>query len=153
MENIPNKIGTLIHYGSPFFNPLKFRPSVNRDFVKPSNGLWTSPVNSEYGWKKWCHDNDFRDCTEENSFKMRLKQDAKVLVINCESDLEIMPFQRTLLPHMFFLDFEKISEEYDAIWLTVNGEHETRWSQPQNMYGWDCETVYFMNSNCFELVD
>ena len=84
---------------------------------------------------------------------MRLKQDAKVLVINCESDLEIMPFQRTLLPHMFFLDFEKISEEYDAIWLTVNGEHETRWSQPQNMYGWDCETVYFMNSNCFELVD
>ena len=46
-----------------------------------------------------------------------------------------------------YLDFEKIAENYDAIWLTEKGMQETRWSNP-DLYGWDCETFLILNPKC-----
>lgn len=150
--NIIEKIGDLIHYGSSNFNPLKFRPPLNRNFIKPQYGLWTSPINSEYGWKDWCIDNDFRNNTDENSFKLRLKHNCRVLVIDSIEDLNNIPFQNNTISIFPCPDFEKIFENYDVIWLTVKGESDTRWSSPNSLYGWDCETVYIMNPNCFEII-
>lgn len=39
------------------------------------------------------------------------------------------------------IDFEKMAEDYDAFWLTENGQAETRFSRPFSLYGWDVETV------------
>ena len=42
----------LIHYGSSKFSERKFWPIRNSDWrVKPTGGLWTSPVASKWGWK------------------------------------------------------------------------------------------------------
>lgn len=44
-----------------------------------------------------------------------------------------------------YLDFELLAKNYDAIWLTENGQSETHLYYPINLYGWDCETVLIMN--------
>jgi hypothetical protein len=134
----------LIHYGDKSFDPNKFKPIENIGFVKPRGGLWTSPIDSNWGWKDWCHAEDFRTCKIGNSFTMVLKSDSKVLKIDSLDDLKNIPF----IEHfkgISYPDFEKISESYDAIWLTENGQIETRFSSPQHLYGWDCESVLILN--------
>ncbi|MCK9429605.1 MAG: hypothetical protein M0R17_06335 [Candidatus Omnitrophica bacterium] len=62
---------TLIHYGSKIYAPKLFLPIQNRlYFCKPKGGLWTSPINSNWGWKDWCTSENFSECNEENSFKL-----------------------------------------------------------------------------------
>ena len=39
------------------------------------------------------------------------------------------------------LDFEKLATVFDGIWLTASGQSQTRLSQPDNLYGWDLESV------------
>lgn len=148
---------TVIFYGSSIFSFDKFEKIKNRTYMnKPEGGLWTSPLDSEYSWKKWCEDEDFRACEEKNSFKLKIKTNSKILKINTNSDLINLPLQN-LSEEGFngnahirtYIDFEKILEiGIDAIWLTENGQTETRLSYPLNLYGWDCETVLILNKDC-----
>ena len=51
-----------VHYGSNRFERELFLMPMNRlDFVisKPFGGMWASNIESEYGWKDWCEDNEF----------------------------------------------------------------------------------------------
>lgn len=43
--------------------------------------------------------------------------------------------------------------KYEAIWLTAKGQSETHYSNPTNLYGWDCESVLIMNSKCVIPID
>ena len=135
-----------IHYGSTIYNPELVRPIRNIDWrSKPLGGYWMSPIDSIYSWKEWCLEEDFRsDKYFESSVKLEFKDDAKIYIIDSYSDLEKLSYinYRELIPT---LDFEKISKEYDAIWLTVKGEQVTRFSKPISLYGWDCESVLVMN--------
>lgn len=133
----------LIHYGSPSYDPTLFNPIKNRGFVKPRGGLWTSPINSKRGWKYWCERESFRDCNENNSFKLVLNLDARVFVINSLDDLKNAPLIGENI------DFELLAKTHDAIWLTEIGLRETHLSYPINLYGWDCETVLILNPHCF----
>ena len=140
---------TLIHYGKTEFLAEKFGTITNRVFIKPSGGLWTSPIDSEFGWKDWCECENFRSCTTENSFTLKFKPKSKILVIDTLLDLESIPMVKG--PYSFFQhfpNFELISKCKDAIWLTINGEHETRLSHPYSLYGWDCESVLILNPDC-----
>lgn len=132
----------LIHYGSKIYNPEKIRPIFNR-YVKPSGGLWTSPIDSQYGWKDFCKAEDFRECNEDNSFIIELKINTNILLIDSFDDLNLLkwlPFH-----HMEFPDFEEAATRYNAIHLTDRGQRETRMTNPRNLYGWDCETVLILN--------
>ncbi len=40
------------------------------------------------------------------------------------------------------LDFEKLARDFDGIWLTAEGQWDTRMTSP-NLYGWDVECVLF----------
>jgi len=139
---------TLIHYGAKEFNPEMFSPIVN-NWVKPKGGLWTSLIDSKFGWKDWCNMEEFRECNIENSFILKFHNWAKVCKIDTFNDLENLPHY---LVNDFgsykkmYLDFEQLSKMYDAIWLTANGERETRYSNP-DLYGWDCESVLILNKN------
>ena len=62
----------IVHFGATKYNPELVQPIKNENWAKPKGGLWTSPVNSEWGWKHWCEAESFRDCNEENSFKLLL---------------------------------------------------------------------------------
>ena len=139
------KVGTLIHFGSKKFLPKQMEPIQNREWIKPYGGLWCSPVNSEWGWKDWCKAEEFSSCDTSNSFQVKLHDWAKVLVIDNEEDLlKLYPKKYEFGEY----DFERVAKEYDAIWLTVQGQDETRHSRPYNLYGWDCETVLIMNPEC-----
>lgn len=140
------------HYGSIEFDASKFLPVKNGKWVKPEQGgLWTSPVDSSYGWKDWNEMSDYMDCEEDNSFVLRLNSDAKIFVIDSLQDLKNAPLINGWLDKQV-MDFEAIAKEYNAIWLTVQGETKTRMSHPLTLYGWDCESVLILNTNCFTQV-
>jgi hypothetical protein len=151
----------LIHYGSNSFNPDKFDPIQNKITNltnKPLGGLWTSPVNTKYGWKDWCLGNDFNLEKLEKSFTITLKEKANIFIVNSQKDLQRLPFYSEFnneniigfrYPKIAF-DFEKLAKEYDAIWLTEKGLMDTQdLTFPLNLYGWDCESVLIMNLDCF----
>lgn len=143
--NIKNEI--LIHYGSPKYVPHLYSEIKNGLLTnKPFGGLWTSPVNSSFGWKDWCHREHFRECSDH--FKLKLKDNAKILRIDGKNDLNDLPVitEKGMLFDFHYIDFEKISKDYDAIWLTEKGERETSFTRPINLYGWDCETVLILNN-------
>jgi hypothetical protein len=123
-------------------------PIKNRNFVKPTGGLWASPVDSEFGWKEWNEQNQFRDCSQ--SFSLRLKENARLYVIDTLQDLESAPLLQ--YEYMTLIDFEALAKDYDGIWLTFEGMAETRFSTPLDLYGWDCESVLLFNDECFELI-
>lgn len=141
----------VIHYGSKTYSPKKVGKIKNSNWVKPNGGLWTSPIGSEYGWKDWCEAEQFRDCIESESFKLQFIENVKLYKIDTLQDLKSLPL--TSIPGMprgmmDFPDFEMISKHYNGIWLTVNGQHETRFSHPLSLYGWDCESILILDSKC-----
>lgn len=151
----------LIHWGSKKFDTKRFKKVENKFFNKPEGGLWTSPIDSDYGWERWCEDNDFRTEYFEdptNNFLIQLKPSARIYTINSLEDLNQLhnKFMQNVTSDPIrcftFLDFEKISKYYDAIFLTEHGQWETRLSTP-NLYGWDCESVLILNKNVVLPVD
>ena len=140
----------LIHYGFKIYDPYKISPIINTGWVKPLGGLWTSPINSKYGWKHWCKDAEFRECNKRNSFTIEINDNAKILIINTLKDLESLELIKADYGAKFIPNFELLAKEYDAIHLTVNGQTETRFSYPICLYGWDCESVLIMNKDCIK---
>lgn len=143
------------HFGVNEFSPEVFKKPENGDWIKPKKGgLWTSPTDSKWGWGDWCRAEDFRTETLKNHFLIKMNPDARILVIDSLADLQAMHFKKLIEPQRLSckIDFEKIAEDYDAIWLTEKGESETRYSRPLTMYGWDVETVLILNIDCFTVI-
>lgn len=142
-----------VHYGSKKFKEDLFEPIKNRYWVKPDGGLWASSVNAKYGWKDWNKDSGFRECKEENSFKFKLKANAKVCIINNVKDLELLPIQNQTpslcRKPISFLDFEKlITIGYDAMLVNLSNDYELYWT----LYGWDCDSLLVFNKDSIEEV-
>lgn len=51
----------VIHYGAKKYRKDLVKKIRNQPFIKPAGGLWTSPINSTWGWKEWCKANNFRE--------------------------------------------------------------------------------------------
>lgn len=117
----------LIHYGSCRYDPKKFKPVKNPENYGLSNkpkggtGLWTSPVDSEWGWKQWCEAAEFGRLTTR--FTIELSKYAKVLTIDTEQDwVSFISKFGDVIPNNLgayikhFINFEKVlTEGYDAI--------------------------------------
>lgn len=84
----------------------------------------------------------------EKSFKLDITVD-NLLVIDSYKDLEEKMVNthliRTVLTGVSEVDFEAMSLCYDGMWLTMNGQKETRFVHPFHLYGWDVETVLLFN--------
>lgn len=133
-----------IHYGSKNFDPQRFQKISNiPEFIKPSGGLWASRVDAEYGWKEWCNDNSFNSDVKEY-FKFNLKPDAKILIIENATQLNLLPKneENVIINKLYkTLDFEKLAKEYDAIEVLISADHKLYW----DLYGWDCDSILIMN--------
>lgn len=133
-----------IHYGHKHFDPYLFSPITNRgQWVKPTGGLWASPVDASFGWKDWNYGNKCKECNDENSFTFTLSEGARVLVIDNNDVLWKLP---QIVPEYMhdlwcMLDFEKLTEDYDAIELDLSADSRLYWS----LYGWDCDCILVMN--------
>ena len=144
---------TYIHYGHRCFVPELFLPIQNQDYMnKPIGGLWASPVNAEYGWKKWCEDNDMFTKNMNESFKFRLKWNAEVWHIHNKGDVETMPeakSQHGFKSTFFVPDFEELlNTGIDAVELHFSEDPELY----MTMYGWDCDSILILNRDVIEVV-
>ena len=133
----------LRHYGNKHYSPKLFTTVCDVPFRnKPKGGLWTSPINSTYGWSEWCKDNGYDDLTSY----FDLEFEGTVFEINSFKDMNNLPWIE--INDMYFVSFEQLMfMGYDAVYLTDKGQTETRLTHPKSLYGWDCETVLIMNAN------
>jgi hypothetical protein len=133
----------LRHYGNTRYKHDLFKPICDVPFRnKPKGGLWTSPVDSEYGWKDWSEDNQYGDL----SIHFDLAFEGTVLEIDSVEDMNELPWIEQEFMH--FVSFEPlVFMGYDAIHLTNKGQCDTRLTYPKSLYGWDCETVLVMNAD------
>lgn len=148
-----------IHYGSKHFDPTIAQRARNQPIPwnKPQGdtGLWASRVDSSYGWKTWCEDEDFRKCSEENSFIFSLKDGANVVMVNKPEDLGKIPLQKS--PYILSdtcIDFEEcLREGIDAIELAWYGDE---WADVKSgdmymkLYGWDCDCILILDPDIVE---
>lgn len=128
------------------FDISKFRSVVNVTYGhhKPADGgLWTSPVESEWGWRQWGESENYGNF--DHSFDVEFA--GSVYEIDNYADLEAIPKGNTERKFTTAIDFERlVNEGIDAIHLTIAGQIATRFiDRPFNMYGWDCETVLILN--------
>ena len=147
-----------IHYGSDKFELEKFQPIKNKMLsVKPTGGLWASPIYAKEGWREWCERNNFQYCDLKKFFVFGLKPETRVLFIDDVKQLDDLPKAEN--PAIFenfnfwvCLDFEKLSKEYDAIEITLSEEKSHKgefWGGLYDkLYGWDCDSICVMNPDC-----
>lgn len=139
----------LAYYGKTSLDPSKMTPIQNGESFKPLGGLWSSPVDSRYGWADWCHGEDYPLAPVKSLFK--LKAGTKVVLIDSSEDLHLLPFnKRGDLDFDAKPDFEAISKLADVIWLTADGQDATRFSTPYSLYGWDCESLLIFRPESIE---
>ena len=154
-----------ITYGLGNFDYDKFEPIKNCKFnIKPKGGLWCSPKNSQFGWKDWCEAEEFcKNNGLKNYFEFNLKDSSRIYKIDCFYDLTLIPYKiidpiySSLSFSQNFIDYEEMAKHYDAIWLTAEGQWETRLPEMNglfdidghniNLYGWDCESLLILNKD------
>lgn len=138
-----------------------FNPIVNREFFcKPDGGLWacTYTPNHEFvsAWQEWCFTNSFRYEKLKSAVVFNVRKDARIYIINTYSDFERLlekylyrsPLNDMVISsilNMKFIDYEKMSKDYDGIYLTAKGEWETRYRYDANLYGWDVASLLLFN--------
>lgn len=137
---------------------------TNTGYIKPHGGLWLT--SHEYTWKQWCYENRFSNPDGQTEWVIPLKNDPNFLVIDTLEDyIKIVrrwkmpdkyPDKPGLLPHA--LDFEKIGQVYDGIFLTERGQWRTRMPrepyEDYTLYGWDLESVLILGrSNAEHVLD
>lgn len=141
-----------VHYGHKEFDPEKFNGNIKNKpyWSKPANwaGLWASPVDTDFSWKKWCELEEFRECSKDNCFKFKLKDNAKVLTVT-----ELSDASNYIIGDEFCggLDFEQmIKDGYDAIEL-IHGDNyrELHFSL---FNSWDCDSICIFNADILELL-
>ncbi len=137
-----------VHYGNKEFLKELFQPVKNREmFSKPTGGFWASRTDALYGWKDWCKDNDFGECTEDNSFRFFITENANVLIINSVDDLKELPKAKQPVPTIGtlwdnYLDFEQlVLDGVDAIEVNISSDRNLY----MTLYGWDCDSILIMN--------
>lgn len=137
------------------------KPSTNRDYrgrhAKPHGGLWTSPLRSDgsCGWAEWCEDSEM---AWVGRAWLLHPAEARVFEIDSYEDLyRLWETHGGIGPPAHFadepwIDWESVGQEFDAIYLTDEGEARTRLSLPLTLYGWDCEAVLWFRW-CFSRVE
>jgi len=151
-ENTALKSIKCIVYGlGNEYQQKRFQAIRNRNrFVKPTGGLWASPINCLYGWKEAATDMEIGDF--ETSFEITIE--GNILVIDSFEDLEKLPHITEELGPFAILevpDFEALLlDGVQAIFLTEKGQNETRLTTPRNLYGWDCESVLVLDKECIK---
>lgn len=141
--------GIFVHYGHEKFMMRKWK-KIKNAWRKPLGGLWASPLHSKWGWYQWCKVEEWEMRPLSLKFKFKLKDESKVYVIDSLLDLERCPMTESVLGG-FSIDFEKMAQKYDAIFLTEKGEVETRHSKP-TLYSWDCESLVVMNKDIIKVI-
>jgi len=152
--------------GKKELNKEEFKLIKNNLGNKPRGGLWASPYHpdKEYisGWHEWCS-SEMDHWLSNDSVVLEIKEDARIFTIDSQDDLiEFIKIigiaedelTKTLKFKMLsYPDFEKVSQIFDVVYLTEEGQWDTRFSNngcDYNLYGWDCESILILNYDCIK---
>lgn len=162
-----------ITYGIEY-DPNKFEKAKNRkaclNMNKPFGGFWSSPINSDWGWKNWCMSEDFRTDRLDHWTKFKLKPEAKIIIIDSLNDFREVLNNFCILDNIAYfdykpcIDFEKITKEgYDGVLLTESGNIECHLPmEPVSVNGknvyvdlntWDCESMVLLRNDNLEVLE
>ena len=172
------------HYGSSTFDPELLRSeSKIRYFLdnKPGFGLWSSPIDTDFGWYDWCVSEDFHTETLNEYFDFKLRPDANIYIINCEEDCQNLAIRfplRSSDPYKLFanrcnavfdsdpnkifanrynavfdngIDFVAVSKEYDGIEVNVFGGHDYA-ALRFILNTWDVDSLVVWNPDVVEVI-
>lgn len=127
----------------------KVAPVENNRFIKPKYGMWTSTYrDGKSGWVEWCISESFSKPYDCNWFLLEPDPLGRILVVDTLADLKALlrqypPPEPKVSSFFAEPDFERISQDWDAIHLTEEGQWATRMTIP-SLYGWDAEsTLWF----------
>ena len=136
-----------IHYGNDKFDINKFETISNNSIMptKPRGGFWASRINSNYSWKKHCIKQGY-SIDLDKYIVFSINDMVRILTIDNCKQLENLPqldnkkgfYKNNLYTK---LDFEKLSEKYDAIEVFINEINELYFQ----LFGWKCESILIMN--------
>lgn len=138
-----------IHYGSPAWDPERWRSIEDRPYEnKPSGGLWASAEDTEFGWADWCAKIERYRETLKESFTFQLDENANVLVLASVDDLAKLPEEPDFLGRTGGLckniQFSKLLDEgVDVIDFRLSEDPDLYFE----MYGWDCDSVLVLNKD------
>lgn len=146
----------------PLLVPDEFQPVRNDAMTimrkKPAQGtgLWTSTyVHQRSAWVDWCIGHDFSDPYAQYWLVLTPDPAARIYTIDTRADLMTLlqryPFVHPSSQHFFMpgplqyyflgIDFERMSQDYDALHLTSRGNIA---DVELILSSWDCEsTVWF----------
>lgn len=132
---------------------------------KPCGGMWTSPLIEKdgrlsSGWIEWMRGEHYSPHANVQKWLLEPEDDVEVYVIDDVWDAkEIMvPKDDGLgISTEYQIDYDAVFEEYDAIYMTREGQIDTRFPNHTyvngrrerrsenldgyNLYGWDCACV------------
>lgn len=144
-----------IHYGSEKFDMDKFleikdrgllNPGRNTCINKPDYGFWASPIDTDFGWKEFCVNEDFRTDRLSESFTIELSDDAKVFTVTKLDDIPSdYIFRKNRYGAEYYnLNFDRIMKDYDAMELIHSDGH---YSELHNdlFYSWDVDSIVIWN--------
>lgn len=133
---------------------------------KPLYGLWRSRVDAEYGWKDWCTDSGFRECSDVNKMEFVLTKGSKILEVHREADIlpyivsrlpqfDYSPFQRLenrSTSIMDIINFDKLEDEgYDGLELFISDDYLRLHNGVFNT--WDCDSIVVWNFDAIKIID
>jgi len=149
-----------IHYWKyNYFNSDLFHDIKNRCHPKPLWWLWWSPINSEYWWIDFCKDTWYWNHSENEikQFLFSIKETSKILIIDNEIDvfncIKTYWYDLVLIPTltMKLIDYEKISQDYDWLLLTINWLYVSRdidkIKKSMLFSSYDCESIIIFNKS------
>ena len=135
--------------------------NIEGSFInKPTRGLWGCRDDS---WKEWCEENDFG--YNPNYFEWQLKPGTKVYTINTVEDFIYLlkNYQTEEYADSVYIDYLKLSKDYDAVELTENGNIHLHYNVETNdpelqdpkyktalmiaLNGWDVPSICVFNPN------
>ena len=143
-----------IHYGANEFDKEKLCNIYKEETGDKPNGLWGSPLSSEYGWKEWCLWQEFRTERLKESFKFRIDKKAKILRVRREEDILSFvikdPYNRRepldgCKTCRFFdqLDLKRIYKTFDGMEYI-----DSDWRLYSGMFNsWDVDSIVIWNPN------
>lgn len=149
---------TLLHSGDLNGGVVKpIRVTGWRSGNKPTGDgiLWGSPKGSAYGWVEWCLAEEYGDPQKWSQWWVHLDPTARLFTIDSFSDLFVL-HRRYPSPdrlRLLAMDWPGIACDYDAVWLTEEGQWRTRMTGSLSLYGWDCESVVVLNHDVIERVE
>ena len=141
MQIQSSELPSLAFVGSKY-DADRFNAVVNCNYRKhkPDNGLWASPMRNDgvTEWENFFYDWEWRRTKASHNARQYVTVDdtARIFEIAEQSD-------RDYLDATYSWDWQKIAEDYDAVYVYGDGV----WIMRDGM--WELPSIVFFNTRCF----